>query len=200
MELHEVFDQIQFSDGQVVEFPIDIIFPAQEIPVFLQDKQKKLVQDYVFVDLPLTSTEVLQNIHKILLTAAVDRNVVCYDEYALPGVFSHNLLAIMYDYFRRDKPSSSLSVNITDVFISADMKVLGEFKHFAKQLKVDLHPTLKPHVLDYYINALQASLPANKHNLVIAVNKDSGHFVMPYKNNKYGLAVLNNNSVLLGAY
>lgn len=219
MELSDLFRKIDCNGIQgPIEFALDLFgaVPHSNIPCAVKkiqlftstefDVESLSVQDdsYVVIPLELSKEEAIKYASRCILAAAVDRNLVVYDEKCL-GELSNLLLSLLRITYRSNIaksiiPTLELTDNITDIFYDKQDKYTEDFGKLASVMKIKLHPIDMSDNINYYLNTLHGTLPPYTSKLVIAVNGNVDNFVMPYRDNHWGCGLLDNKKVILGAY
>lgn len=205
----EVFTPRKISDGEVAEFPLDILTPGTEKidKILVMTKSGGTPEltgdgDYAFIPTyPIWSQKDLERDAGILLfDAAIRRHLCTYDATEEGGVFSNGLLKLMNQQMIRHLGGSVFSKNrgqITDLFIREDTKIRSTVCN-----------SVKIHAID---DDLWRGLVANskvdghcdaKNELAIGINlTDCDSFVCPVRDNYCaGLAVLDFRHLILGRF
>jgi hypothetical protein len=218
MELSDLFTRIDCNSiEQPVEFPLDILSNTEDsgLPYAVKkgvlftsiefDAEPLQIEDdcCVVIPLVLTESEAVKYAPDCILAAALDRNVIVYDD-EHPGELGTRLLSLLRTTYRHNLPKSLTPTvaadRITDIFYDKNHKYTESFGKLASVMKIRLHPIDMSDNNKYYLDTLGGTFPSHTNNLVIAVSKSADNFVMPYKGKQWGCGILNNRKVLLGAY
>jgi hypothetical protein len=152
----------------------------------------------VFLNLYKSEEEIVNSAWEVLLAAAVDRNIVVFDSEA-DHMFSSRLIALM-DSTQDDYPQyegkklPSTQGKIAQIYV--DDTISCDLDDRLKSLNL-----LNRHLQRYYLDELDASLPNNKRRICICVDDSkSRHIYIKENTLEAGIIVLDNASVLLGAF
>jgi hypothetical protein len=199
MDLAQLFTPINFPAATAVKFPLDIVISGPvRSPAYSLYKNRIIrntQDDYILVDTSYEEEFVLKAAPKMIIAAGVDRNLIVYDEAAKQGEFSTRLLALLRTVYRYN---NSWHNNITDVFIDI-VNLDDRLRRIANTFKIKINQC-DMSVATEYFHRIGGKTPRGKDKLVIAVYNNNDSFVLPYQYDKYGLAITNGSSVLLGAY
>jgi hypothetical protein len=156
-----------------------------------------------------------------ILYAAADRNMVCYDDCAKPGVLTSRLLRLM-----RAAHIKNDGKDLTDIYINADQPTTIEVFNWLDGVRVHPIPIERyERVLKTFLKFLQGSFASGDADVVIGVQRDAYSFVrtipvmeeedreassleksiyfdMETQRHRSdgGLAILNNQRLILGSY
>lgn len=203
-----VFQPIEFPKGAAPEFPLDFIRQGGKriysSYIRVLNRTDRLVgSDYILVPTPFDNKNKAKDCDygATLLSAGLDRNILAYDSSCDGNYVSSRLqdilsMTIRHNYGRKttnkltdifihkssfvENPSDKIKVHRVDT--ETWDKVLSNFKEVPEITKYNKH-----------LN--------NKTNLVIGVSTVTQEFVKPIMSNgNYGIAVLENRNIILGAY
>jgi hypothetical protein len=138
----------------------------------------------------LKDVDINNDTMNMVLAAAADRNKVVYDDQAGPNELSPRLLRFM----RRNQ-------KITDVLFDSSVAVPINIFHCNYGVRFrPINTQSWEDVNSYYENDLKGSYPYRKFNLIIGIDlSGTPPLVRLAKDDLTGLAVLDNQKVLLGA-
>lgn len=206
MAFAEVFEPIEFLEGQVPEFPLDMHFPPRPQKVHTSKETTDAI-DYVWVPCDTykrsEQEKVEEGAMQLLLAAANSRNIVVYDSTAKEDYFSKRLVCLLAEtartlcldttkLYRRNK----LSKIFLDKLALYDEDVL----QYCADQEIELVKVDMVKAKEYFLKYLEGVLPTGKRHIVLAVSKCEDIYVMPCKGDTCGLSVLTNEGLLLGAY
>jgi hypothetical protein len=108
-----------------------------------------------------------------IISAAADRNMVCFDEHAKPGVLTSRLLRLM-----RASHIKYGGKDLTDIYISADQPTTIEIFNWLDGIRVHPIPVDRyERVLKVFLDNCQGTLAGGDADVVIGVQRDCYSFV-----------------------
>jgi hypothetical protein len=209
MKLSEIFEEIQLKENEVAEFPLDFLAPGVKKDYWAFSHIDKCEGDFINIPLTLTEKDHKEKLAgQLLLVAATDRNILVYDNSFRWEIDKEYIRGQNYVTLLNKLPILMKTVmrkngkgEMTDLFIDENVNIDKIF-YEDTSLKINkVDHDLYNYLLGYYFNDLKRDVPDSRYNLCIGVDLNlNDSFVQPIRENKYGLAVLDNRKVLLGCY
>lgn len=203
-----VFEPIHFASSQTIEFPLNFIGPGEKRTyaayVRMLNKTHTIInEDYILVPTPFNNKNQATDYDygATLLVAGLDRNLLVYDSECSGNYVSKKLQELMNITMIRTYGIKTKN-KLTDIFIHESKFV----ENPPENMKVHrVNTKLWDRVLSVYEDFPEIC-KYNKHlnnktNLVIGVSVFTPEFIKPIiPNGNYGIAVLENRNIILGAY
>lgn len=195
MELIDIFEPILFNNEQVVEFPLDIAFPAKtDHIVIVNGNHTTLYDDFVVVDTCISKQDITKVAIQTLIRAGYARNLICYDSHN--SRFSAKLIKYLTDNLKEH--SKYPSTHVTHIYVDNDVIYDIDTEAYAKRHNIEL-VLCDMSAAESFFDQIDNNFRQQRH-LVIAVDKSRGSFIIPVKNDLRGCVILNLDSILLGVY
>lgn len=229
-----LYKKMDFTDGKEPCFPMfesygELIF-KESTSYELSDKNTLYVKPFNVIGRNIYDVQSKINRYaaETFITAAVDRNMVVYDDLDDKNVVTPRLYNIIYKTMRSNSGGTSKSLfaknPITDIFIRASKytrrkKLLSDGNKFVgsyMNTNVVWHQipdSTWDYIEDYYINKSGGSYFTNDKNIILAITTENmfGDFVYPVMSKinrrndgkieqKIGMGILNNTRVLIGSF
>lgn len=216
LEIPDFYDQIRlnhyYNNKRQIELPLDLRIPKDDyILSHILSKngpERHLYGDYVGVPLFQHDEHLADDAWHVLLASVADRNIIVYDQDNTDGQCTKRLLSLMKVTMRRN--SYREMGTITDIYIPANKTFNAETQYIKyydngifKNICVHAEPELNldGKLYHYMRNNLGTGIVDGKPNYIIAVNrKDINAVVMTTDNGLAGVAIMNNDSLLLGCF